>query len=143
MNELDNLRMFDFQVLQAMITSKCNGWASEILEKALNFRPYCENKRYRFELDFLGMTVYFLTKEYLKAFDMFRWALIRSEKRGLHKPAMWNFFSLIVNNLHDRRYHRYVLRLLFKQPAILPLIITNGHNAFLCGSYKYALGKWL
>ena len=124
-----------------MVAHKWHSQVSEILEKALTFRPYCENKRYRLELDFLGATVFFLIKDYNRAFDMFRWALIRSEKRALCKSAMWNFFARIVSNMHDRKYHKYVLRLLFKQPAVLPLIITNGHNAFLCGSYKYALGK--
>eukprot|EP00794_Sanderia_malayensis_P008278 gene8278-9162_t len=128
------------KVLQAMVCSGKTFLASDTIEKALTFRPFCDNKRYRLEIDFLGATVYYLTSEYSKAFDMFRWALIRSEKKGLHRNSMWNFLARIVNNMNDRKHHKYILRLLFKQPAILPLIIMNGHNAFLCGSYKCALG---
>ena len=115
--------------------------ACEIIDKSVSFRSFSENKRYRCELDFLSATTNFLARDYLKAFDAFRWALLRSEKRGLNSTAMWNFFCRITNNMPDRKGHKYVLRQLFKHPAILPLIIVNGHNTFLCGSYKYALGK--
>ena len=130
------------QVLQAMISTGQNAKAKEVIEKASSFRSFSENRRYRCELEFISATTYFLIGDYSRAFDAFRWALIRTEKRGLNSPAMWNFFGRIVSSMPDRKSHKYILRMLFKQPASLPLIIVNGHNAFLCGSYKYAIGNY-
>eukprot|EP00795_Rhopilema_esculentum_P004300 gene4300-20500_t len=131
------------KVIKAMVSLEQYSKACEIIDKSASFRSFSENKRYRCELDFLSATTNFLARDYLKAFDAFRWALLRSEKRGLNSTAMWNFFSRITNNMPDRKGHKYVLRQLFKHPAILPLIIVNGHNTFLCGSYKYALGEYI
>lgn len=131
-----------FQVLQAMVSTDNKTKAKEVVEKATSFRSFSENRRYRYELEFISATTYFLIGDYARAFDAFRWALVRAEKKGLNSPAMWNFFCRIVNNMPDRKNHKYILRMLFKHPAVLPLIIANGHNAFLSGSYKYAIGMY-
>ena len=131
-----------FKVLQAMVSTGQKSKAKEVVEKATSFRSFSDNRRYRSELEFISATTYLLTGDFTRAFDAFRWALTRSDKKGLSSPAMWNFFCRIVNNMPDRKYHKYILRMLFKHPAVLPLIIVNGHNAFLCGSYKYAIGKY-
>ena len=123
-----------------MVLTEQSAKASEVIEKASQFRSFSDNRRYRCELEFISATTYFLFGDYAKAFDSFRWALIRTEKRGVNSYAMWNFLGRIVQNMEDRKSHKYILRMLFKQPASLPLIIMNGHSAFLCGSYKYAIG---
>ena len=131
------------KVLQAMVSTGQNARAKEVVESASSFRSFSENRRYRCELEFISATTYFLTGDYTRAFDFFRFALSRTEKRGLDSSAMWNFFGRIISNMPDRKSHKYILRMLFKQPASLPLIIMNGHNAFLCGTYKYAIGTYI
>ena len=129
-------------MLKAAIGSNNYSKAWDLIEKLTSFRPYCENRRYKLDIDFVGASTYMVTGQHTKAFEMVRFAMLRSDKdRLLHSSAFWNFFTRIVNSIPDRKSHKYILRMLFKQPLMLPLIICNGHNAFLCGSYRYAIGK--
>jgi len=57
------------------------------------------------------------------------------------KQSIILFFVQIVNKMMDKRHHRFSLRLLFKRPNHVPLIIQNGINSHLSGTYKYAIGE--
>ena len=114
--------------------------AINLVEKALIFKPYAESKKYRLELDYLQTTIFFVAGEYSKAFDSFRIILTHESENLIEQNAIWNLFALIVNKMLDKRHHRYTLRLLFKKPKLIPLIIQNGNNSHLSGTYKYAIG---
>ena len=62
---------------------------------------------------------------------------------SFHRNSIWNLFTQIVNKMLDKRHHRFSLRLLFKRPNHVPLIIQNGINSHLSGTYKYAIGKFI
>ena len=116
--------------------------AATLLDKAIDFRAYSDTRRYRVELDYVGATMYYVLGNFDKAFDMFRWIIFRGEEYTMNHPNVWNLYTRIVARMNDRKHHKYLLRLLFKHSNVIPLIMHNGHNAFLCGSYKYALGEF-
>ena len=116
--------------------------AISLIEQAMNFRPYGESKKYRLDLDYLLTTACFVSGEYSKAFDSFRNMLMHESEDVIEKNAIWDLFTAIVNKMLDKRHHRFTLRLLFKRPRLIPLIIQNGNNSHLSGTYKYAVGTF-
>merc|ERR1712013_112835 len=75
-------------------------------------------------------------------FDCFRNILAHEAEEQINGNAIWNLFAQIVNKMLDKRHHRFTLRLLFKRPKLIPLIIQNGNNSHLSGTYKYAIGEF-
>ena len=61
--------------------------------------------------------------------------------RNRQKTVLWNMLARITAKTGDSRHHRYVLRLLIKHPEELPLVMLSGHNAFVSGSYRFAVGE--
>ena len=114
--------------------------AFKLVSKAMLFKPYQESRKYRLELDYLQTTIFFVAGEYSKAFDSFRVLITHETDDVIDKNTIWNLFALITNKMMDKRHHRYVLRLLFRKPSLVPLIIMNGNNSFVSGTYKYAIG---
>ena len=114
--------------------------AISLIEQAMNFRPYGESKKYRLDLDYLLTTACFVSGEYSKAFDSFRNMLMHESEAVIERNAVWDLFTAIVNKMLDKRHQRFTLRLLFKRPRLIPLIIQNGNNSHLSGTYKYAVG---
>ena len=55
----------------------------------------------------------------------------------------WNLFCQIITISQDLRHNRFCLRLSFKGPDNLPLVILNGHNSLVAGSYKHSLGEYV
>ena len=88
-------------------------------------------------MELMAVSVFVITKKYRQAFDFLRILLNRKPEH----PVLWNILARVVVKTHDSRHHRFCLRVLLKLPDSIPLVIMNGHNAFLCGSYKYAIGE--
>ncbi|XP_036334280.1 general transcription factor 3C polypeptide 3 [Rhagoletis pomonella] len=57
--------------------------------------------------------------------------------------ALWNLLSLLVQKGQDLRYHRYVRRLVQRQPTERQLRIFLAHYHLFCCSYKYALNIYV
>ncbi|XP_037939512.1 general transcription factor 3C polypeptide 3-like [Teleopsis dalmanni] len=53
--------------------------------------------------------------------------------------SLWNMLSLMIQKGHDRRYQRYVNRLIQRHAVVRPMRILVGHFHLNCSSYKYAL----
>ena len=117
--------------------------AVRLVEQAMLFKAYSESRKYRLELDYLQTTIHFVSGQYSKAFDCFRNLLAHESEKQINANAIWNLFTQIVNKMLDKRHHRFTLRLLFKRPKLIPLIIQNGNNSHLCGTYKYAIGNYI
>lgn len=61
---------------------------------------------------------------------------------NVNKPQLWNIFNQVTMHSQDVRHHRFCLRLMLKNPDSHALCVLNGHNAFVSGSFKHALGKF-
>lgn len=60
---------------------------------------------------------------------------------NVNKPQLWNIFNQVTMQSQDVRHHRFCLRLMLKNPDNHALCVLNGHNAFVSGSFKHALGN--
>lgn len=60
---------------------------------------------------------------------------------NVNKPQLWNIFNQVTMHSQEVRHHRFCLRLMLKNPDNHALCVLNGHNAFVSGSFKHALGK--
>ena len=89
------------------------------------------------ELETLCVTVLYLNHKYRLAFDCLKLLIAKYPENHV----VWNMFSRITAKTSDSRHHRYCIRLLLKNPDSLPLILLSGNNAFVCGSYKFAIGE--
>ena len=97
------------------------------------FPPY---ESYVTELEVMCVGALFLTRKYRLAFDCLK-LLISSHPEN---NVVWNMFARITAKTMDVRHHRYCIRLLLKNPDSLPLILSSGNNAFISGTYKFAIG---
>ncbi|XP_078727217.1 general transcription factor 3C polypeptide 3 [Lampetra fluviatilis] len=113
--------------------------AELLCDTGLEFYYFYEDRPKRKELESLGLSAAFLSKNFRKAYNYIRIILMEN----LNKPQLWNIFNQITANSQDIRHHRFCLRLLLKNPDNLPLCILNGHNAFVAGSFKHALGQYV
>lgn len=59
---------------------------------------------------------------------------------SVDRPQLWNIFNQVTIHSQDVRHHRFCLRLLLKNPDNHALCVLNGHNGFVSGSFKHALG---
>lgn len=60
---------------------------------------------------------------------------------NVNKPQLWNIFNQVTMHSQEVRHHRFCLRLMLKNPDNHALCVLNGHNAFVSGSFKHALGE--
>ncbi|XP_054739962.1 general transcription factor 3C polypeptide 3 [Anastrepha obliqua] len=63
--------------------------------------------------------------------------------KNTHNIGLWNLLSLLVQKGQDLRYHRYVRRLVQRQPTDRQLRIFLAHYHLFCCSYKYALNIYV
>ncbi|KAL9915645.1 general transcription factor 3C polypeptide 3 [Glossina fuscipes] len=62
-------------------------------------------------------------------------------KNVTHIPQ-WNLLSLMIQKGQDLRYHRYMSRLISRQPVARQMRIFIAHYHFHCSSFKYALNVY-
>ncbi|KAK3747555.1 hypothetical protein QZH41_015788, partial [Actinostola sp. cb2023] len=111
--------------------------AEHLVLCGLNSSRLTNCKEYQHELEFMSVLASCLNKKYKLAFDYVRNVM----NTQMAKQMMWNILSAVVCKTEDLRHHRYCMRLLTKHPDNVSLLILNGHNAFVAGSYKFAVGK--
>ncbi|XP_058986422.1 general transcription factor 3C polypeptide 3-like isoform X2 [Musca domestica] len=63
-------------------------------------------------------------------------------KNASSKP-LWNLMCLLIQKGQDLRYHRYINRLIQRQPQAKGMRILTGHYHLHCSSYKYALNVYV
>ncbi|KAM9766534.1 general transcription factor 3C polypeptide 3 isoform 2-T2 [Menidia menidia] len=113
--------------------------AELLVESAMEFYSFYDNKPRRKELEFYGLSATILDHNYYKAYNYIRLMLIEN----VHLPQLWNIFNQLTITSQHQRHHRFCLRLLLKHPHNHALCVLCGHNAMVSGSFKHALGQYV
>ncbi|XP_023185595.1 general transcription factor 3C polypeptide 3 isoform X2 [Xiphophorus maculatus] len=110
-----------------------------LVESAMEFYSFYDNKPRRKELEFFGLSATVLNQNYYKAYNYIRLMLIEN----VDLPQFWNIFHQLTISSQHQRHHRFCLRLLLKHPDNHALCVLCGHNAMVSGSFKHALGQYV
>ncbi|XP_037552767.1 general transcription factor 3C polypeptide 3 [Nematolebias whitei] len=113
--------------------------AELLVESAMEFYSFYDNKPKRKELEFLGLSATVLSHDYYRAYNYIRLMLLEN----VHLPQLWNIFNQLTMNSQHQRHHRFCLRMLLKHPDNIMLCVLCGHNAMVSGSFKHALGQYV
>uniref|UniRef100_A0A3Q3G776 General transcription factor IIIC, polypeptide 3 n=1 Tax=Labrus bergylta TaxID=56723 RepID=A0A3Q3G776_9LABR len=100
--------------------------AELLVESAMEFFSFYDNKPKRKEMEFFGLSATILDHNHYKAYNYIRC-----------------FYISVFNTLSHQRHHRFCLRLLLKHPDNHALCVLCGHNAMVSGSFKHALGQYI
>ncbi|XP_069568963.1 general transcription factor 3C polypeptide 3 [Brachyistius frenatus] len=132
-----------WQLLVSCVLTLCETRRYEeaelLVESAMEFYSFYDNKPRRKELEFFGLSATILDRNYYKAYNYIR--LMLMEKVDL--PQLWNIFNQLTITSQHQRHHRFCLRLLLKHPDNHALCVLCGHNAMVSGSFKHALGQYV
>ncbi|XP_059183997.1 general transcription factor 3C polypeptide 3 [Centropristis striata] len=113
---------------------------SELLvESAMEFYSFYDNKPRRKEMEFFGLSATILDHNYYKAYNYIRLMLMEN----VNLNQLWNIFNQLTITSQHQRHHRFCLRLLLKHPDNHALCVLCGHNAMVSGSFKHALGQYV
>ncbi|CAL8289409.1 unnamed protein product [Lota lota] len=115
--------------------------AELMVDSAMEFYSFYENKPKRKQLEFFGLSAAFLDHNYRKAYDYIRIMLM--DTSDAERPQLWNVFNQVTLNSQHQRHHRFCLRLMLKNPENHALCVLCGHNAMVSGSFKHALGQYM
>ncbi|XP_040888709.1 general transcription factor 3C polypeptide 3 isoform X1 [Toxotes jaculatrix] len=113
--------------------------AELLVESAMEFYSFYDNKPRRKELEFFGLSATILDHNYYKAYNYIRLMLMEN----VDLPQLWNIFNQLTITSQHQRHHRFCLRLLLKHPDNHALCVLCGHNAMVSGSFKHALGQYV
>ncbi|XP_029461922.1 general transcription factor 3C polypeptide 3 isoform X2 [Rhinatrema bivittatum] len=113
--------------------------AELLVDSSLEYYSFYDDRQKRKELEFFGLSAAILDKNFRKAYDYIRIMVMEN----VNKPQLWNIFNQVTMHSQDVRHHRFCLRLMLKNPENHALCILNGHNAFVSGSFKHALGQYV
>ncbi|XP_077981936.1 general transcription factor 3C polypeptide 3-like [Glandiceps talaboti] len=91
------------------------------------------------ELDFICLLAHTFSGNQRLAYNFIRPMIMENPDN----KQLWNLFTQIITCTHDSRHNRFCLRLMLKHTENQALCILNGHNAFLSGSLKHALGEYM
>ncbi|XP_034720097.1 general transcription factor 3C polypeptide 3 isoform X2 [Etheostoma cragini] len=113
--------------------------AELLVESAMEFFSFYDNKPKRKEMEFFGLSATILDHNYYKAYNYIRLMLMEN----VDLPQLWNIFNQLTITSQHQRHHRFCLRLLLKHPDNHALCVLCGHNAMVSGSFKHALGQYV
>uniref|UniRef100_A0A3Q0THR3 General transcription factor IIIC, polypeptide 3 n=1 Tax=Amphilophus citrinellus TaxID=61819 RepID=A0A3Q0THR3_AMPCI len=113
--------------------------AEMLVDSAMEFYSFYDNKPRRKELEFIGLSATILDRNYYKAYNYIRLMLMEN----VALPQLWNIFNQLTITSQHQRHHRFCLRMLFKHPDNHALCVLCGHNAMVSGSFKHALGQYV
>ncbi|XP_023282845.1 general transcription factor 3C polypeptide 3 [Seriola lalandi dorsalis] len=132
-----------WQLLVSCVLTLCEvhryGEAELLVESAMEFYSFYDNKPRRKELEFFGLSATILDHNYYKAYNYIRLMLMEN----VDLPQLWNVFNQLTITSEHQRHHRFCLRLLLKHPDNHALCVLCGHNAMVSGSFKHALGQYV
>uniref|UniRef100_A0A8C9WQR5 General transcription factor IIIC, polypeptide 3 n=1 Tax=Scleropages formosus TaxID=113540 RepID=A0A8C9WQR5_SCLFO len=115
------------------------GEAELLVDSSLEYYSFYDDREKRKELEYFGLSAAILDRNFRKAYNYIRLMLMDSVDR----PQLWNIFNQVTMHSQDVRHHRFCLRLMLKNPENHALCVLNGHNAFVSGSFKHALGRYM
>ncbi|XP_066882586.1 general transcription factor 3C polypeptide 3 isoform X2 [Kogia breviceps] len=113
--------------------------AELLVDSSLEYYSFYEDRPKRKELEYFGLSAAILDKNFRKAYNYIRIMVMEN----VNKPQLWNIFNQVTMHSQDVRHHRFCLRLMLKNPDNHALCVLNGHNAFVSGSFKHALGQYV
>ncbi|KAF7669991.1 hypothetical protein LDENG_00090390 [Lucifuga dentata] len=113
--------------------------AELLVDSAMEFYSFYDNKPKRKELEYFGLSATFLNNNHYKAYNYIRLMLMDN----VEVSQLWNVFNQLTITSQHQRHHRFCLRLLLKHPDNHALCILCGHNAMVSGSFKHALGQYV
>ncbi|KAG9349390.1 hypothetical protein JZ751_027833 [Albula glossodonta] len=113
--------------------------AELLVDSSLEYYSFYDDRAKRKELEYFGLSAAILDRNYRKAYNYIRLMLMDTVDR----PQLWNIFNQVTIHSQDVRHHRFCLRLLLKNPDNHALCVLNGHNGFVSGSFKHALGQYM
>ncbi|XP_041120613.1 general transcription factor 3C polypeptide 3 isoform X1 [Polyodon spathula] len=113
--------------------------AELLVDSSLEYYSFYDDRLKRKELEYFGLSAAILDKNFRKAYNYIRLMLMDNVDR----PQLWNVFNQVTMQSQDVRHHRFCLRLMLKHPENHALCVLNGHNAFVSGSFKHALGQYV
>ncbi|XP_041638221.1 general transcription factor 3C polypeptide 3 [Cheilinus undulatus] len=132
-----------WQLLMSCVLTLCEVKRYEeaelLVESAMEFFSFYDNKPKRKELEFFGLSATILDRNYYKAYNYIRLMLMEN----VDLPQLWNIFNQLTITSQHQRHHRFCLRLLLKHPDNHALCVLCGHNAMVSGSFKHALGQYI
>ncbi|GAA6216172.1 general transcription factor 3C polypeptide 3 isoform X1 [Lates japonicus] len=132
-----------WQLLVSCVLTLCEVHRYEeaelLVESAMEFYSFYDNKPRRKELEFFGLSATILDHNYYKAYNYIRLMLMEN----VDLPQLWNIFNQLTITSQHQRHHRFCLRLLLKHPDNHALCVLCGHNAMVSGSFKHALGQYV
>ncbi|XP_029307780.1 general transcription factor 3C polypeptide 3 isoform X2 [Cottoperca gobio] len=132
-----------WQLLVSCVLTLCEVQRYEeaelLVESAMEFYSFYDNKPLRKELEFFGLSATILDHNYYKAYNYIRLMLMEN----VDLPQLWNIFNQLTITSQHQRHHRFCLRLLLKHPDNHALCVLCGHNAMVSGSFKHALGQYV
>ncbi|XP_018432472.1 PREDICTED: general transcription factor 3C polypeptide 3 [Nanorana parkeri] len=109
-----------------------------LVDSSLEYYSFYDDRPKRKELEYFGLSTAILDRNFRKAYNYIRLMLMEN----VNRPQLWNIFNQVTMHSQDVRHHRFCLRLMLKNPDNLALCVLSGHNAFVSGSFKHALGKY-
>ncbi|KAM9664783.1 general transcription factor 3C polypeptide 3 isoform 2-T3 [Trichechus inunguis] len=113
--------------------------AELLVDSSLEYYSFYDDRQKRKELEYFGLSAAILDKNFRKAYNYIRIMVMDN----VNKPHLWNIFNQVTMHSQDVRHHRFCLRLMLKNPDNHALCVLNGHNAFVSGSFKHALGQYV
>uniref|UniRef100_A0A3Q1GEM1 General transcription factor IIIC, polypeptide 3 n=1 Tax=Acanthochromis polyacanthus TaxID=80966 RepID=A0A3Q1GEM1_9TELE len=129
-----------WQLLVSSVLTLCEVQRYEeaelLVDSAMEFYSFYDNKPRRKELEFFGLSATILDHNYCKAYDYIRKTFCLSTNCVFASP------QLTITSQHQR-HHRFCLRMLLKHPDNHALCVLCGHNAMVSGSFKHALGQYV
>ncbi|XP_022064081.1 general transcription factor 3C polypeptide 3 [Acanthochromis polyacanthus] len=132
-----------WQLLVSSVLTLCEVQRYEeaelLVDSAMEFYSFYDNKPRRKELEFFGLSATILDHNYCKAYDYIRLMLMEN----VDLPQLWNIFNQLTITSQHQRHHRFCLRMLLKHPDNHALCVLCGHNAMVSGSFKHALGQYV
>ncbi|XP_028985790.1 general transcription factor 3C polypeptide 3 [Betta splendens] len=132
-----------WQLLVSTILTLCDVQRYEeaelLVDSAMEFYSFYDNKPKRKELEFFGLSATILGRNHYKAYNYIRLMLMEN----VDLPQLWNVFNQLTISSQHQRHHRFCLRLLLKHPDNHALSVLCGHNAMVSGSFKHALGQYV
>ncbi|XP_038572101.1 general transcription factor 3C polypeptide 3 [Micropterus salmoides] len=132
-----------WQLLVSCVLTLCEVQRYEeaelLVESAMEFFSFYDNKPKRKEMEFFGLSATILNRNHYKAYNYIRLMLMEN----VDSPQLWNIFNQLTITSQHQRHHRFCLRLLLKHPDNHALCVLCGHNAMVSGSFKHALGQYV